>query len=295
MIVQWPFRHDHLWSRHPLQGSCDRLDPDLRVRRFTVALPGLSPRPFSLAFFSDLHWDGQPAARLRGLVDTINAAAVDVVIFGGDLAAHLVHVPDALRQLAALRARRACLAVRGNRESACTWLDAAFWRSRYRQAGFQYLENEPWPATDTPGAPAIVGLDDYRHGTPDFTVAARAAAAGHAVITVTHNPDAVGCQPEAFLGHLVLSGHTHGGQYRLPAVGALFTSSRFWRQFDHGWRRHRNGALLYITSGVGETGYRLLRRRVFCPPELLLLTVVARDRSRGDAKDGPWIASQPHA
>jgi predicted MPP superfamily phosphohydrolase len=267
--------HDPYWTRLALGGSCERLDPDLVVRRFTVPLPGSLDRPFRLAFFSDLHWDGEPARRFQRLVESVKAAAVDVVLFGGDLAAYLLHLPDALSHLATLRAGCACIAVRGNRESACTWLQREFWRERYGQAGFVYLENEVWAPAQDPGAPAIVGLDDERHGVPDLGMIAVAAQDGRTVVSLTHNPDLIGDCPGTFLGHLVLSGHTHGGQYRVPGLGALFTSSRFWRQFDQGWRRHRDGALLYITSGAGETGAGLLRRRIFCPPELVLLTLVS--------------------
>ena len=269
-----PFPHDPHWVRQPLSGSQERLGPELVVRRFTVPLPGALDRPFRLAFFSDLHWDGEPARRLQHLVQSGNAAAVDVVLFGGDLAAYLLYLPDALRQLAALQARHARIAVRGNRESACAWLPREFWRERYGQAGFLYLQNEVWAPTEGAGVLAVAGIDDERHGAPDLGVAARAAQDGRTVVTLTHNPDVVGCRPGVFLGHLILSGHTHGGQYRLPGLGALFTSSRFWRQFDHGWRRHRDGTLLYITAGAGETGQGVWRRRIFCPPELVLLTLV---------------------
>jgi predicted MPP superfamily phosphohydrolase len=269
------FSHDPHWVRQPLSGTRERLDSGLVVQRFAVPLPGSINRPFRVAFFSDLHWDGEPARRLQRLVETVNAAAVDVVLFGGDLGAHLLDLPDALRHLAALQARCARIAVRGNRESACAWLRREFWRERYGQAGFLYLENDIWTPTHEPGAPAFVGVDDERHGDPDLGAAQTAAQGGRTVVTLTHNPDVIGCRSETFLGHLVLSGHTHGGQYRLPGLGALFTSSRFWRQFDHGWRRRRDGTLLYITSGTGETGYRLLRRRIFCPAELVLLTLVS--------------------
>lgn len=269
-----PFLHDPDWTPCSLAGTCERLDRDLNVRRFTVPLRASGRRPFRLAFFADLHWDGEPARRLRRLVAAVNAAAVDVVLFGGDLSADLLHLPDALCQLAALQARCACLAVRGNRESACSWLPREFWRERYARAGFLYLENEIWVPADDPDGPAIAGFDDERHGIPDLGLAAVAAQSGRAVVALTHNPDLIGCRSATFLGELVLSGHTHGGQYRVPGIGALFTSSRYGRQFDHGWRRRRDGTLLYITTGVGATGPGLLRRRLFCPPELILLTLV---------------------
>ena len=53
MMELWPFSHDRQWSRCDLNGSCERLEPDLLVRRYDVALPGLRARPFTLAFFSD--------------------------------------------------------------------------------------------------------------------------------------------------------------------------------------------------------------------------------------------------
>lgn len=283
----WPLPHDPRWRRCRRDGVCERQAPDLLVRHFTVPLPGPAGPPFTLAFFSDLHWDGEPAARLRALVATANAAAVDVVVFGGDLAASLHALPGALRQLAGLRARQACLAVRGNRESACAWLGPAFWRERYGAAGFGYLENEIWtPLGGAPG-PVIVGVDDARHGHPDFGAAARAAASGRTVLTVTHNPDAVAGRGDLFLGHLLLCGHTHGGQWRLPGLGAVFTSSRYWRQFDRGWRRHDSGALLYITAGSGETGFKLARRRLFCPPELVLFTLVGDGRPAAACMETP--------
>jgi uncharacterized protein len=272
----WLPSHAPEWTSAAVDGSTERLEPDLLVRRFTVPLPGSLNRPFRLAFFSDLHWDGEPARRLHRLVATVNAADADVVLFGGDLAAYLCYLPAALRQLSELRARCARIAVRGNRESVCSWLRRDFWRERYASAGFVYLENECWVPAADPGAPALVGLDEERYGVPDLGVAAVAAQSGRTVVTLVHNPDVVGHCPDTFLGHLVLSGHTHGGQVRLPGFGALYTSSRFWRQFDRGWRCRRNdGTLLYITSGVGQTGYRLLRRRVLCPPEVVLLTLVS--------------------
>jgi predicted MPP superfamily phosphohydrolase len=276
-----PFPHDPLWTRYRPSGSAEWLGADLVVRRFTVSLPGAGTRPFRLAFFADLHWNGEPAGRLRRLIDTVNAADVGAVVFGGDLAAHLVHLPAALSQLARLTSTCVRIAVRGNRESACDWLSRDFWRQRFAQVGFLYLQNETWVHPGDPGAPAIVGLDDHRHGSPDFAVVAQAAAGGRPVLAVTHNPDAVGHRGSIFLGHLVLSGHTHGGQYRLPWLGAVFTSSRYWRQFDRGWRRRQDGTLLYVTAGAGETGSGLLRRRLFCPPELALITLEAAAPAAG--------------
>jgi predicted MPP superfamily phosphohydrolase len=66
-----------------------------------------------------------------------------------------------------------------------------------------------------------------------------------------------------------LCGHTHGGQIRLPLIGALFSSSRLGRRFVMG--RYTVGKLqLYVTRGVGMEGLGAPRARFLCPPEIVL-------------------------
>ncbi|GAP11020.1 predicted phosphohydrolases [Bellilinea caldifistulae] len=68
---------------------------------------------------------------------------------------------------------------------------------------------------------------------------------------------------------LQLSGHTHGGQVRLPLIGALFTASLYGRAFSSG-RYQLNGLTLYITRGIGMEGAGAPRVRFLCPPEIIL-------------------------
>ncbi len=71
---------------------------------------------------------------------------------------------------------------------------------------------------------------------------------------------------------LQLSGHTHGGQVRLPIIGALFTASLYGRAFSSG-RYQLNGLTLYITRGIGMEGAGAPRVRFLCPPEIILWEV----------------------
>jgi len=68
---------------------------------------------------------------------------------------------------------------------------------------------------------------------------------------------------------LVLAGHTHGGQVRLPWLGTLYIPTRLGRRYDKGLFAFR-GLPLFITSGVGTS---LLPVRLFNPPEVVLLTL----------------------
>jgi predicted MPP superfamily phosphohydrolase len=68
---------------------------------------------------------------------------------------------------------------------------------------------------------------------------------------------------------LQLSGHTHGGQVRLPLFGALFTGSLYGRRYEAGRYIHEN-LTLYISRGIGLEGAGAPRVRFLCPPEIVL-------------------------
>ncbi len=271
-------KHDPGWHRLRLVGASHSCSADLRLLRFSCPLadPALAGR--SLAFFSDLHWRGKEGDRVAALVETINGLSPDWIVFGGDLMRNLADLPGALAHLAGLRAARGKIAIRGNRESVHFWKGVDFWRDAYAEIGFVLLVNQLLGPQETGGL-CFAGLDDPRHGNPDLDVLSRARAErAPLVVTLVHTPDVVGNQGERFLGQLVLAGHTHGGQIRIPGLGPIYTSSIYGSQFDRGWFERTDGTLMYVTAGAGETGHNLLRRRLFCPAELVLLEFVPVQR-----------------
>lgn len=72
--------------------------------------------------------------------------------------------------------------------------------------------------------------------------------------------------------NLVLAGHTHGGQLRLPGVGALVTNCDLDRARARGLSRHGT-AHLHVSAGLGTSPYAPIR--FACPPEATLLTLTA--------------------
>lgn len=87
-------------------------------------------------------------------------------------------------------------------------------------------------------------------------------------LLLMHPPDIA---PEANeLGvDLYLCGHTHGGQIRLPLIGALFSSSHLGNRFIMG-RYELGKTTLYTARGVGLEGLGAPRARFLCPPEIVL-------------------------
>ncbi|TVR22530.1 MAG: hypothetical protein EA396_05780 [Anaerolineaceae bacterium] len=87
-------------------------------------------------------------------------------------------------------------------------------------------------------------------------------------LLLTHAPDVAPSAGE--LGFdLYVCGHTHGGQLRLPLVGAIFSGSHYGRRYVMG--RYRVGkTTLYTSRGVGLEGLGAPRARLLCPPEIVL-------------------------
>lgn len=222
------------------------------VRRTSVALPGLA-RPVRVVLMSDIHVGGpdMPPLRLAGIVERINALQPDVVLIAGDLvtekrlATRLYSMAEAIAPLAALRPAVGTFAVLGNHDH---WADPAGARAALRRAGITLLGNDAARA----GPLALGGLDDAFTGRDDLgrTVARMRALPG-ARILLSHSPDPFPRVPPDV--RLMVAGHTHCGQVRLPVVGALSTGSDHGQRYACG-RVDENGRTLVVTAGLGTSG-----------------------------------------
>jgi hypothetical protein len=92
------------------------------------------------------------------------------------------------------------------------------------------------------------------------------------LIMPVHNPEVAtfAARETGLKPALVLSGHDHGGQIRLPLIGSLARMPHnLGRRFDRGLF-YIDGMPLIIGQGVGESGPRA---RLFCPPQIVLVTL----------------------
>ncbi len=90
----------------------------------------------------------------------------------------------------------------------------------------------------------------------------------HFTILLYHTPDLAPHAAELGID-LQFSGHTHGGQVRLPFYGALITASLYGKALEVGLR-HVGALTLYVTRGIGMEGAGAPRVRFLCPPEIIL-------------------------
>jgi len=110
----------------------------------------------------------------------------------------------------------------------------------------------------------LAGIDDVDFGTPRLLSKILNDQAPH--ITLAHNPDAAMDMHQGQTD-LLLCGHTHGGQIRLPIIGSLFVPSHLGRRADQGLKKI-NGIPTIISKGLGQVGIHV---RFFCRPEIVVV------------------------
>ncbi len=268
------------------------VDPeDVEVNRVRLVLPGL---PAALdgarvVFLSDLHHRGRPGFREAWLRAVVPRLEPDLVLLGGDLLERARGAPWLFAALEEWRPRLGGYAVLGNNEM--KHVDLPGFGGRLEAAGYRVLRNrallggagrEPW---------AIAGVDDPHRGEDRLEEALEGIPPETFVILLAHSPD--GFAPAvARRIPLVLAGHTHGGQVRLPWFGALWTNTpRTGLRYQQGV--YREGAsTLVVTKGLGASGLPI---RFLARPEVMLLELVRGGPGGADLKPGGAVPSGSQA
>src|SRR5262249_34591136 len=115
----------------------------------------------------------------------------------------------------------------------------------------------------------LAGVDDVIEGKPDMDRTLRGIPGNEAVILLAHEPDFAD-QVVQYPVDLQLSGHSHGGQVRIPLIGAPYLPE-LGRKYP--WGLRRIGRLtLYTNVGIGTIRVPF---RWNCPPEITLITLRA--------------------
>lgn len=112
----------------------------------------------------------------------------------------------------------------------------------------------------------LIGLSDFLEGKTDFSLLDNLTKDNFNLV-LEHNPDAIYYFPDRENIDLVVSGHTHAGQVRIPYLYKVFLPSRFG--LEKGFYSI-NGVNVFITSGAGVAG---LPFRFLMPPEIVILEI----------------------
>lgn len=238
------------------------LESGLHVCEAEIAIPGLAGAldGLTVLLVTDVH--AGPFVCPDALARTFERLATleaDVVLWGGDFASARIDDLDGLDgAMRRLSGKLGTFAVLGNHDH-YTGDPGAVGRAVER-GGARLLHNRSTRIERDGAFVAVAGIDDWNVGRPDLDAALRDVRPAEPVILLSHNPDALFAAAERSVA-LVLSGHTHGGQIRIPGLPVLIRMSRY--RLDEG--RYRAGATeLVVSRGLGAVG---LPVRLACAPE----------------------------
>ncbi len=226
---------------------------------------------------SDAHL-GYPSPASWRAIDTVRTERPDLLVVTGDVADKRSSVPTVMawaKQLCEV-AGVPVIYVPGNHEHWRFDDDQAMaeFLDQLRYAGFVVLENESTRISRRSGGTGltVVGLDDSYSHHMDAEAGFSGLAAGEQVIVLEHCPDDVTSIVASGHASLVLTGHTHGGQVRLPVWGDRLTAALEGSPFVRGLYQV-DGVPLYVSQGLGMS---VLPVRLFCPPEVTVFTLKAQ-------------------
>ena len=222
-----------------------------------------------IAHLSDFHFSGAVGrSYFQEVVRLCNEFSPDLAVITGDLIDNnecIAWVPDTLGRL---QARCGVYCVFGNHD---LWNDVAGLRRALAESGLRYLGGR-WEQTSIDGEPLLLAGNEL----PWFAPAADLAAAPAQIdgrrplrIALSHSPDQLAWARTHDVD-LLLAGHTHGGQVRLPWIGPILSPSRQGVRFASG-TFYAPPTVMHVTRGVSAQ----VPIRMNCPPEICLLTLHA--------------------
>jgi predicted MPP superfamily phosphohydrolase len=229
---------------------------------------------FTVALIGDFHYDPIFSIHpLHAAIPMVNSLHPDLIVLLGDFVsvplfgdlrkAALTAEPCA-RLLRQMTAPYGLWAVLGNHDYAT---DPALVTGALQAEGIQVLANQSHPIERDGARIWLAGVNDVLSLTADLPETLRSVPPDEAVVLLAHEPDFADVS-SGFPIDLQLSGHSHGGQVRLPLLPPLYLP-KLARKYVLG-TYHLGPLTLYTNAGLGTVGVPM---RLNCPPEITLLTL----------------------
>jgi uncharacterized protein len=247
-----------------------------RIVRQDFPLPRWPERldGFTVALLSDFHYDPYFSVHpLHAATAMVNGLRPDLIVLTGDF----VSVPwlgderkaafaaePCARLLRQMTAPHGLWAVMGNHDDGT---DLRHVTRALQAENIHVLANQSEPIERDGARIWLSGVNDVLSRTADLSKTLRRVPAGEAIILLAHEPDFAD-EVSRFPVDLQLSGHSHGGQVRVPLLPPLYLPT-MGRKYI--WGTYQVGPLLvYTNAGLGTVDVPM---RLNCPPEVTLLTL----------------------
>lgn len=243
---------------------------ELALARWPAALDG-----YKIAVLSDFHYDPLFSVHpLRAAIPVVNAQKPDLIVLTGDFVSEpsfgqsrrraAYAAEPCARLLQQMKAPHGLWAVMGNHDAVT---DPELITSILRATGIQVLSNQSTPIELAGARFWLSGVDDVMQGDSDLDAALAKVPKGEVTVLMAHEPDYADFVSR-YAVDLQISGHSHGGQVRLPFLPPLYEPPMA-RKYIAGL--YKVGPLtLYTNRGLGTVGLPI---RFDCPPEITLITL----------------------
>jgi hypothetical protein len=232
-------------------------------------------RPLRVAFLSDFHTGSHSddIVRLNLIIDDAASFKPDVVLFGGDYVNMQLfgggRVPP--RTIAGILSRLEAplgrFAILGNHDYV---YDERAVADALRNSGITVLDHDCSTVKFQNRSIQIAGIPDAHVTRPEAYSLLSGLVPDVPTIVLAHDPVWFAHLPAG--PHLMLAGHTHGGQIRFPGIGIIRNSTKAPLRWSYGLVQER-GQYLYVTSGIGTSEVPL---RWGVPPEFAIVDLIGK-------------------
>ncbi len=237
----------------------------LEVTTHRLSLEGLGGS-LRVVHLSDLHLEEDSDSWVDEVLDAVARARPDLILLTGDYLnrkSEEAGLSRLLQRLVEIAGADRVFGVTGNFET-YTGVSPAF-----ADSGVALLDGVVVVHTRRSAALQIAGIGYHDLRVSEDLLGDLAAQVDPSVPSVLlhHTPDLAESEGiHAF--DLVLCGHTHGGQVRLPLYGALITLSRYGKKYEAGLYHLGGETNMYVNRGLGTEPLPGLRLRFLCRPEV---------------------------
>ena len=241
-----------------------KIEPNiLEIKRYTIRDSRLSG--LRIVYATDFHIAKHDVKRLDKIIDSIQQQKPDLILLGGDfIKGHndlRTMPPERISaKLRKLHAPLGVFSVLGNHD---WYIGGRKMKHALQAAGIVVLENDNEIIPFNEGKFTLAGVADKITCVADSHQALKNTPEPR--ILLTHTPDVF---PDIIDSvELVLAGHTHGGQVKLPFIGALIVPLEHGRRYAEGFIEE-NGKKMIVSKGLGTSRISI---RFNCKPEIVVI------------------------